>query len=239
MSLRRLFPYTYLVFIVAVLVPTPSEQRLVLLGAMVILAFAIGPSVAWKLGRVATISAISLVPFVLAVQWAACSAQTAQQVSNCTLDQSVTVVARILLATSILLVAAANEWRGTLAATVNSLNLPRSLRITLAVAGAMIGEFRKAMIRVHHAFTSRGDALPSVSIGNLRALPRMLAIAWASVLVVASERLDNLWSSATFWERAMPLSSWRNTKSAAWRDTLVLTAAAATLLLVLMNRFSI
>jgi hypothetical protein len=138
-------------------------------------------------------------------------------------------MATVGLAASILLLAAANEWKGSLLATVNGLWLPRSVRMMLVVTGVMSGDFRQAMTRVHHAFTAQGKASPKFSFRNLVVLPHMLACVWAAVLCRAAERLDQHWSSPAFWDAFIP----RNAAPAAfarrvlWKDAAVLASAAA------------
>ena len=114
---------------------------------------------------------------------------------------SVALIAALL---STVLLAIGNEWRASLVKTVNSLTLPRDVKIVCAIAGSLLGEFRRASLRVHHATTAQGEASPKRSFRNLTALPRLAAATWASVLSAAVLRLRHQWASDAFWDHYFP-----------------------------------
>jgi hypothetical protein len=100
-----------------------------------------------------------------------------------------------------IMLAVANEWRGSMLTTINGLYLPYRLRLVAVVAGAMIGEFQRAAQRAHQAFTGRGEALPGFSWRNAIAF---LAAVWAAVLNGAAGRLEEQWGADAFWTRYLP-----------------------------------
>lgn len=123
----------------------------------------------------------------------------------CVSQKSLAVLLNVGSFSSVFLLAAANEWRDSLVATINGMYLPRRVRMMTIVSGAMVGEFRRAIFRVHQAFTARGEAMPSVNWRNLSVLPAMLGAVWASVLNGAVERIRGQWSSDNFWARYVPV----------------------------------
>jgi len=148
----------------------------------------------------------TLVPFLLLVQSGVCSASLRKihDLPDCVLHRSVDVLLNVCLLSAALILATANEWRGSLPATINNMGLPRSIRSTTIVAGSMIGEFQRAMLRVHHAYTARGEAVPAIHWRNLVVLPRMLGAVWAAELNGFVERIQGQWSSDQFWMRYVP-----------------------------------
>lgn len=132
----------------------------------------------------------------------------------CMTQKSIAVLLNVSLLSSVSLLAVANEWRGSMVVTINGMCLPRNIRIIAIISGAMIGEFERAMIRVHHAFTARGEAMPSMSMRNLFVLPAMFGAVWASVLSGVVERFHGQWSSEAFWARYVPARSQGHTRLA-------------------------
>lgn len=205
----RLFPHIYILFLTPLFVGDLTKVKVATVMLSVILSFTISPLMVRTMGALIFTSLLTLLPFLLVVQGAVCSGGTGNDIANtvnCAAQASLNVMLNLGVAVSALLLASANEWRGSLLDTVNGLRIPRSLRMMFVVSGVMIGDFRKAMSRVHHAFTARGEASPSFSISNVTVLPRMLACTWAAVLSLAAERLSNNWSAPSFWDAFIPPS---------------------------------
>jgi hypothetical protein len=176
----------------------------------------------------------TLIPLLLVVQSSAClSSGAASAVARCVASGSSVVLANAAILSSVVVLATANEWRGSLLSTVNGMYLPRYLRVVAVVAGAMIAEFRRAVLRVHQAFTGRGEATPSISLRNLVALPSMLGVIWAAVLNGAVERMKAQWSSEAFWSTYVPTKT-QGPERTALADYLVLTLSAGVAVLSLI-----
>jgi hypothetical protein len=235
---RRYFPATYLVFLMPIALAFPAGMKLPLMAIYCLLALiincrAIIPFLLLVLTSLATLS-----PFLLVVQAAVCSSadQLAwRSVAQCTGENSGRVLLNIGLLSAVVLLVAANEWRGSLVASINRMTLPRTVRIMAIVSGAMIGEFRRAALKVHHAYTARGQATPSFHWRNLLALPGMLGVVWASVLNGAAERLRGQWSAEPFWERYVP-STPEQVQPVSYTDLVVLGAAGVVCAVVLAYR---
>jgi hypothetical protein len=240
MGMRRsylFFPYSYAVFLAPLLLDIATGLRALICGMCMVLALMIRREAFRNLGPILLASLSTLVPFLVVVQTAVCSSSGPSiqpPLFNCVQERSLTVLVKVGLGLSVLVLAAANEWRGSLVATVNGMWLPRDFRIMVIVGGVMIGEFRKAMVRVHHAFTARGDAVPALSWRNLSALPGMLSCVWASVLKASAERLNAQWSSQEFWARFVP--AWQQEvtifRPPRWSDLAIIVASGCTVVLV-------
>lgn len=223
---RYLFPSVYAVFFLPAALGSPVAVKVAVLVACPCLALAINMRPITRVVALLLTALCTLVPFLMLVQSAVCSSSASAMPASlvlCITRKSLTVLLNVGLLSSVFILAAANEWRGSLVATINGMCLPRSVRMMAIVSGAMIGEFRRAMIRVHHAFTSRGEAMPSVNWRNLIALPSMLGSVWASVLSGVVERFKGQWSSDTFWARYVPAS--RQTDSETARSDLAVLGA--------------
>jgi hypothetical protein len=228
LRMRYLFPAVYLVFLLPAALGSALEAKVAVLVACPSLAVAINFRAIARIVVLLLTALCTLVPFLLLVQSAVCSSSiysTPGSLVLCATQRSLAVLLNVGLLSSVFLLAAANEWRGSLVATINAMYLPRSVRMMAIVSGAMIGEFRRAMIRVHHAFTARGQAMPSVSWRNLIFLPSMLGAVWASVLDGVVERVRGQWSSDRFWARYVPAGR-RTDVRAALSDLAVLGAGA-------------
>lgn len=204
---RYLFPAAYALFFLPAALGSPLEVKIGVLILCPSLAFTINLRAIIRIVGLLLTALCTLVPFLFLVQSAVCSSSVesvSRPLMHCIIQRSLAVLLNVGLLSSVFLLAAANEWRGSLVATINGLCLPRSVRMMAIVSGAMIGEFRRAMIRVHHAFTARGEAMPSVSWRNLIVLPLMLGAVWASVLSGVVERVRGQWSSDRFWTRYVP-----------------------------------
>jgi hypothetical protein len=204
---RRLFPLIY----ASLLLPVAQQQnhvvRIAVLAASPALALLINFRLAVRVITVLAVALLTLIPLLVLVQGAMCQSpgQVAQRsLVECVSLRLLTVVPNVGMLSATLLLAAANEWRSSLLATVNGMYLPRSIRMVAIISGAMVGEFRRAIVRVHQAFTGRGEAAPSVSLGNLLVLPFMLGCVWAAVLSGTVERMRGLWSSEVFWATFVP-----------------------------------
>ena len=185
LSTKYLFPAAYLVFLLPAVPGLPIEAKAAVLVACCCLAFAINARSIIRIVGLLLTALCTLVPFLVLVQSAVCSSSINSMsvpLVPCVAQKSLAVLLNVGLLSSVFLLAAANEWRGSLVATINGMCLPRSIRMMAIVSGSMIGEFRRAMIRVHHAFTARGKAMPSANWRNLIVLPSMLGAVWASVL---------------------------------------------------------
>jgi hypothetical protein len=134
------------------------------------------------------------------------------------------------------MISLANEWRGTTVATINGMFLPRTIRMTVLLANAMTTEFRRAMSRVHQAFTARGQAMPSLSWRNVVALTPMLGIVWGAVLDGVAERSHEQWASDDFWDRFVPSARAANLNLTA-ADLCVLALVISAVGLALLRLF--
>lgn len=223
---RFLFPAIYLALLIPVGSNLNEQAKFALVGLYTVLALGVNGR---AMARMAVLIAISLTTFLvlsLIVQSAICSRSAEQgwrPIIDCAFNNSAKVLANVALLSAAVLVATSNEWRGSLVATIGGLTLPRSVRMMVMVSGAMMGEFQRAATRVHHAFTARGDASPSLRWRNLMALPSMLGVMWASVLNNATERLEGQWSANEFWERYVP--SEQEVGSATLSDAIVIIVA--------------
>jgi hypothetical protein len=199
--MRYFFPLTYLIFLTPAAAGLPLELKIIDFVSCFCFAIAVGRRTVFRLASLLVVALFTLLPFLAFVQTAFCSSIDlhSSTMVSCIVTRSGAVLLNVGLLSSVFLMAVANEWRGSLVATVNGMCLPRRLSIMVIISGSMIGEFRRAMIRVHHAFTARGKALPSVSWRNLVVLPVMLGAVWASVLDGAVERINGQWSSDRFW----------------------------------------
>lgn len=214
---RHLFPAVYAVFLLPTVLGYPIRAKVVLFVACAGLAFIINARPIVRIVILFLTSLCTLVPFLILVQSAVCSSLEQivwQSLTQCVLQRSFAVLINVGLFSSVLLLAVANEWQESLVTTINRMWLPRNIRVMIIVSGAMIGEFRRAMLRVHHAYTARGEAMPSVNWRNLIVLPSMLGAVWASVLNGSTERLKGQWSSDRFWTRYVPAGRPSNTGTA-------------------------
>jgi hypothetical protein len=221
---RYLFPAVYAVFFLPAVLGSPVEAKVAVLVACPSLAFAINLRSIIPILVLLLTALSTLVPFLLLVQSAICSSSIYSIPGSlvfCITQRSLDVLLNVGLLSSVFLLVVANEWRGSLVATINGMCLPRSVRMIVIVSGAMIGEFRRAIIRIHHAFTARGEAMPSVNWRNLIVLPSMLGAVWASVLNGAVVRIKGQWSSDRFWERYVPAVR-RTNRAVALSDLAVL-----------------
>ena len=234
---RYLFPIVYAIFLIPVVIGSPVTCRVLVFATCAVLAFLINTRTILNIIALLATSLCTLIPFLLIVQGAVCSSSgspISSPLLDCVIERSLAVLLSVGLLTSVLLLAVANEWQGSVVGTVNRMSLPRDVRLMVVVAGAMIGEFRRAVIRVHHAFTARGDALPSVNWRNVTVLPSMLGSVWASVLNGAAERLKGHWSSDTFWARYVPVRQrLQRSPGTGYSDIAVLAAAGLVIFLLL------
>lgn len=237
---RYFFPYLYLTFLIPLFFGIATIPQALIFGICTTLALAIRWTIIRQLAPVMLVSVVTLTPFLILVQGAVCSSgdlTSSLPIIDCVWQRSFEVLLTVGLGASVLLLAASNEWRGSLVETANSMWLPRSVRTIIIVAGVMISEFRKAMIRVHHAFSARGEAFPALHWRNLIALPRMLGCVWASVLKSSSERLDTQWSSQVFWDRFVPAEprALSNSSTMAPSDLAVIIAVGFTIALMVYS----
>jgi hypothetical protein len=105
---------------------------------------------------------------------------------------------------SISLLVSCMEWRGSALKTVNGMGLPRDLRIIGALVGSLVGDFSKAIQKVHFSTTARGQTAPRFAFRNFLSLPFLVRRIWIIVFGVAASRLTLQWSSDQFWERYIP-----------------------------------
>jgi hypothetical protein len=197
---RYLFPAVYPLLLVPSIFTPPVKGVVIVVYAM--LAMMISARAVGRLVILFVTACCTLLPLLLLVQGTICSSSIrspAESFAQCAMQRSILVLFNMGLLSSVFLLAGANEWRGSMVATINGLYLPRSVRIIAIAASAMIWEFRHAAIRVYHAFTARGEAMPSPSWRNLVVLPAMLGTIWASVLSGVVERIKGQWSSEDFW----------------------------------------
>jgi hypothetical protein len=204
---RYLFPGIYAVFLLPSLLGSSVEAKVAVLIACPSLAFVINLRPIVRILVLLLTALCTLVPFLLLVQSVVCSSPTysaPESLVHCITQRSLAVLLNVCVLSSAFLLATANEWRGSLVATINRMCLPRSVRMMAIVSGAMIGEFRRSIIRIHQAFTARGQAMPSINWRNLIVLPSMLGAVWAAVLNGVVERVRGQWASDGFWERYVP-----------------------------------
>lgn len=239
-GVRYLFPALYVVFLFPSTPGAPIEAKIVAFFMSSILAFVINMRSIIRIVLLLVTALGTLVPFLFLVQSAICSSVTNLPTGAfllCVMQRSLAVLLNVGLLSSVFMLAAANEWRGSLVATINGMFLPRSVGIMAIVAGAMIGEFRRAMIRVHHAFTACGKAMPSANWRNLVVLPSMFGAVWASVLVGVVERMKGQWSSDLFWERYLPLE--RKTDARITFSDLMVLGASGLVIASFFVKFSV
>lgn len=189
-----------------VISPSPWQFKLILLILYTFAALVINFRPVGRLLILILVALLTLLPLLGLIQGAACWSSGSVHTLDliyCAAGRS-SIVLDVMLLSSVLLLIIGNEWRGTLPATVNGMYLPRSVRFIAIVSGAMIGEFQRAVTRVHQAFTGRGQALPTLNWRNAVMLPKMLAVVWAAVLTGAALRLDEQWASDGFWAQHVP-----------------------------------
>ncbi len=238
-SRRYFFPYIYLVLLLPLAVSLPVFVKATLLAVCLGLALAIRRDVARNLAPAILASLTTMIPLLIVVQSAVCSSSglTTLPEFDCVKERSIEVLLKLGIGIAVLVLAASNEWRGSLLETSNAMWLPRSVRVMIVIAGVMVGEFRKATIRVQHAFAARGDVAPSFHWRNVIALPRMLGCVWASVLKLSAERINTQWSSPAFWDKYVPagheLAGSGAKMSAA--DAVVITAGGTALTLTALS----
>jgi hypothetical protein len=203
---RYVFPTVYLLLVLTALLEPSIRIRLGLICACVLLSLLINARAISRFFILILLALCTLIPLLLLVQGAVCSSAQVQNLpwGSCVAERIVRVLLNMGALTAIFLLASANEWRGSIVQTVNRLTLPRNIRMIAIIAGAMIGDFRRGMTRVHQAFTARGDATPAIAARNIFVLAPMLGIVWASVLTGVVERFKAQWSSEEFWERYVP-----------------------------------
>jgi hypothetical protein len=205
---RLFFPAIYLVFLLPVVTSLSAGVKLAVLGLCIFLAFTINYRPILRIFALFLTGLCTLIPFLFLVQSAVCSSFVYSDLMSfvlCMTQKSIAVLLNVSLMSSVSLLAIANEWRGSMLMTINGMCLPRNIRTIAVIVGAMIGEFKRAMIRVHQAFTARGEALPSMSVRNLIVLPTMFGAVWASVLSGVVKRFQGQWSSEEFWARYVPV----------------------------------
>ena len=205
---RYLFPAVYTIFLLPFVLDSSLILKALFLITYVCLACVINIRSITGFLILFLIAQSTFAPFLVLVQSAMCSSSSMQFLSSaftrCVVHESLAVQINVSSLYAVFILAVANEWRGSLVLTMNSMNLPRTVRTIAIVSGAMIGEFRRAVFRVHHAFTARGDAMPSVSWRNVIVLPVMLGTIWSSVLSGVVDRVNGQWSSDSFWARYVP-----------------------------------
>lgn len=234
---RYLFPTIYFVFLLPIVLKSPTEIKISLTALYLVLTLIVNGRAITPFILLILTSLATLTPFLLVVQAAVCSS-TGQlawlSVAQCAGGNAVRILLNIGLMSGAVLLAAANEWQGSLVDSINRMMLPRSVRIMAIVSGALIGEFRRAALKVHHAYTARGQAMPSVHWRNLVVLPGMLGAMWVSVLNGATERLRGQWSAESFWKRYVP-SRERQALTATSTDVVVLGSAGAVIIIIIAN----
>lgn len=200
---RYLFPAIYVALLLPAILGSSTNIKAVALCACLSLALIVNLRSIVRIGLLLLTAFCTLIPFLLLVQSAICSSHQTILLSlgDCVIQSSVAVLLNVGSLSAVFLLATANEWRGSAVETINGMAIPRTVRTMAIVSSAMIGEFRRAMTRVHQAFTARGEAMPSISARNLIVLAPMLGAAWASVLNGVVERTKEQWSSEAFWER--------------------------------------
>jgi hypothetical protein len=226
---RSLFPAIYLALLLPEIPAVPVWVRAAAFGTSVLLALCINFRIVHRPATLLATSLLTLTPLVLVAQAAVCSSPLyagSNPFLTCVGSRSSAVLLNASLLSAVSLLATANEWRGSLVATINGLALPRMVRLMAIVSGAMIGDFGRAISRVHLAFTARGRAMPSIHWRNLLALPLMIGPIWAAVLDGVVERSREQWASDAFWTRYVP-SDVRLERHWRLADVAVVAAAAA------------
>lgn len=241
MLLRRryLFPGIYFVLLLPILLQTGLAVKASLAVLLLALAITVNGRAVKPIVFLVLTSLATLTPFLLLVQAAVCSSSSQagwRPLMECAGQNAIGVLLNIGLLSSVVVLGAANEWRGSLVASINRMALQRNVRMMAIVSGAMIGEFRRAVLKVHHAYTARGQAMPSVHWRNLIVLPGMLGVVWAAVLNSAAERLRGQWSANTFWERYVPARRPSSPKGT-WTDLAVLGTALLIVAVLLAAKF--
>lgn len=203
---RFLFPAYYILFLLPAF-DAPAQLKVIILVVCPSLALLINFKAIRRIAILLAAAIGTLAPMLLLVQAAVCTSApdtVSRSLTTCITGRSLLVLLNVFTLSSIFLLAAANEWRGSLISTINGMFLPREVRVMAIVSIAMIGGFRRSMTRVHHAFTARGDAMPALHWRNLRALPKMVGVVWATELNGIVMRLKGQWSSENFWSRYVP-----------------------------------
>ena len=180
-----------------------ESVRLTITLSCIVVALIRNKQVVASMMQLMCLTLLTFIPFLLIIQSSICSTGGIPIV-ECSLARATPIFAKVISIFALTLLVIAYTWRGNVLRTVNALTLPRPVRIMVVISSAMVGEFRKAMFRVHHAFTSSGQASPSMHVRNILVLPRILAGVWASVVWVVDERLNQHWSSDTFWDHFIP-----------------------------------
>lgn len=235
---RHLFPAIYIVLALPLVVHSELRVKLATVLLCCVGALTINFRIASRFLMLLFTALLTLAPLLLLVQGAACWSSNSQilaELSNCA-ARRLPILLDVGLLSSALLLIIANEWRGALLLTMNGMYLPRNVRLIAVVSGAMIGEFRRAVSRVHQAFTGRGQAMPAVSWRNAVVLPRMLAVVWAAVLTSAGLRLEEQWSSDGFWAHYVPETGASIGRLTGW-DIAVLCGCALVTVFTLANKF--
>jgi hypothetical protein len=203
---RVFFPAVYVAFALPLIFATPLSFAFAAASCMA-LAAALNRRLFLALMPLVATSLLTFVLLLGLVQAAVCSSGLEGRYANlgvCLAARMPPTFLGVALLAALMLLAACNERRASLVDTINGLCLPRQIRLMATVAAAMVGEFRKAFMRVHHAATARGDASPGLRLGNVTTLPRILACTWAAVLTGAGGRLAEQWASDVFWNRYVP-----------------------------------
>src|ERR1700722_2281800 len=154
---RYLFPAVYLAFLLPFALGVPVAAKLAVLVACPSLALAINSRAIARIAILLLTALCTFVPLLLLVKGSLCSSLprgAAETLFSCVAQRSVAVLLNVCLLSSVFLLATANEWRGSLVATMNNMCVPRSVRMMAIVSGSLIGEFRRAMNRVYQAFTA-------------------------------------------------------------------------------------
>jgi hypothetical protein len=240
MSTRRFFPYVYLAFALPLLFGTPLSLALTA-GSCLALAAALNPRSFLGLMPLVAMSLLTFALLLGLVQTAVCGSSLEARYASlggCLAARLPPTFLGVALLAALMVLAACHERRASLVDTVNGLFLPRRIRLITTVAAAMVGEFRKAFMRVHHAATARGDASPGLRFANLTALPRILACTWAAVLTAASGRLAEQWATNAFWNRYVPQAiDAAAVHRDARRDAAVIAAAVAVFIVAAVLTF--
>lgn len=232
---RYLFPLVYAFLLLPVVLDLPLSAKTGVLVACTALALFVNTRIFGRIFLLLVVALGTLTPLLIVVQSAVCwspGTSLAPLFAQCVVPRSLIILLNAGLLSSAFLLAAANEWRGSLVTTVNGMWLPRNVRMVSIVAGAMIGEFRRAALRVHQAFTGRGEALPAISWRNMVVLPSMLGVMWAAVLNGAVGRMKEQWSSERFWETYAPS---KHRSSSTLSDLAVLAACGCVAFIALVS----
>jgi hypothetical protein len=207
MLLARSFPAAYLLLWIPAALLGHTDLRFGIALVALLISIVIGGSTVRRFAAVYGFALLAYAVLLGIVKAASCSAAGIPldpTMFTCVTENAISSVGLVAALLSIVILAIANERRGSLVHTVNALTLPRDVRIVCAIAGSLLGEFRRASIRVHHATTAQGQASPRRSLRNLAALPRLAAATWASVLSAAVQRMSHQWSSEAFWDHYFP-----------------------------------